>query len=87
MREPSPRTGRTASTPKPQTASRASRGHDGAGPLPQSKDAPVARRLASTEFEALSAASQSELEQLVDVLKAVKQGDFTVRLPTRRTAS
>src|SRR5215208_4614891 len=30
--------------------------------------------------DTLSAASQAELDQLVDVLKAVKQGDFSVRV-------
>jgi HAMP domain-containing protein/signal transduction histidine kinase/CheY-like chemotaxis protein len=34
-----------------------------------------------TEWENLSAASREEIEQLVEVLKAVKGGDFTVRLP------
>ena len=37
-----------------------------------------------TEWDLLTHSSQDELEQLVDVLKAVKQGDFTVRLPYRK---
>ncbi|HET9599867.1 MAG TPA: HAMP domain-containing protein, partial [Anaeromyxobacteraceae bacterium] len=37
-----------------------------------------------SEFEALSPASQSEIEALVDVLKAVKHGDFSVRLPYQK---
>ena len=37
-----------------------------------------------TEWDRLSRASQDEIEQLVEVLKAVKQGDFSVRCRTRR---
>ena len=34
-----------------------------------------------TEWDRLSTPSRSEVEQLVEVLKSVKRGDFTVRLP------
>src|SRR5688500_18161411 len=33
-----------------------------------------------TEWDCLSASSRDEVEHLVDVLKALKQGDFSVRL-------
>ncbi|MFL5408024.1 MAG: HAMP domain-containing protein, partial [Myxococcales bacterium] len=38
----------------------------------------------ATEWDLLSQSSQAEIEQLVDVLKAVKSGDFSVRLPYER---
>ena len=38
---------------------------------------------ALTEWDLLSRTTQDEVEQLVEVLKAVKAGDFTVRLPYR----
>ncbi|HET7825226.1 MAG TPA: HAMP domain-containing protein, partial [Anaeromyxobacter sp.] len=37
-----------------------------------------------TEWDLLSESSQGEVEQLVDVLKAVKAGEFGVRLPYKR---
>src|SRR5229473_3322009 len=36
------------------------------------------------EWDVLSSSSKHEVEQLVEVLIAVKQGDFSVRLPYRR---
>ncbi|BDG05443.1 HAMP domain-containing protein [Anaeromyxobacter oryzae] len=42
------------------------------------------RRPDETEWDLLSRGSQEEVAQLVDVLKAVKQGDFSVRLPYER---
>jgi methyl-accepting chemotaxis protein len=46
---------------------------------------PALRRTADeTEWDLLTRASQEEVAQLVDVLKAVKGGDFTVRLPYTR---
>ena len=41
-------------------------------------------RRSSTEWDLLSEGSKEEIEQLVDALKAVKQGDFTVRFPYHR---
>ncbi len=38
----------------------------------------------STEWDRLSTASRGEVEQLVEVLKAVKQGDFSVRFPYQK---
>jgi HAMP domain-containing protein/signal transduction histidine kinase/ActR/RegA family two-component response regulator len=38
----------------------------------------------SAEWDLLSLSSQEEIEQLVDLLKAVKSGDFSVRLPYER---
>jgi HAMP domain-containing protein/signal transduction histidine kinase/CheY-like chemotaxis protein len=43
-----------------------------------------AARQATTEWDLLSRSSQGELEQLVEVLKGVKGGDFSVRLPYHR---
>ena len=37
-----------------------------------------------TEWDLLSYSSRDEIEQLVEILKAVKQGDFTVRLPYQK---
>src|SRR5215208_3413473 len=45
------------------------------------RHAPAREAGTGGEWEALSVASRGEVEQLVDVLKSVKQGDFTVRLP------
>jgi HAMP domain-containing protein/signal transduction histidine kinase/CheY-like chemotaxis protein len=55
----------------------------------RARPAPVARRRDArapeeTEWDRLSAASKEEVEQLVDVLQAVKRGDFSVRLTTRK---
>ncbi|GEJ59144.1 HAMP domain-containing protein [Anaeromyxobacter diazotrophicus] len=51
------------------------------GRRPRAKSRPrVESKPPATEWELLSRASQEELERLIDVLKAVKQGDFTVRL-------
>ncbi len=41
-------------------------------------------RRATTEWGLLSRSSQGELEQLIEVLKGVKGGDFSVRLPYQR---
>ena len=35
-----------------------------------------------TEWNNLSDSSKAEIEELVETLKAVKQGDFSVRLPS-----
>src|ERR1700733_13319273 len=35
----------------------------------------------SNEWDALSENSKDEIDQLVEILKSVKQGDFSVRLP------
>jgi len=62
-------------------------GHDGARRRTGKSDgyAPApGRRHAPTEWDLLSQSSQGEIEQLVDVLKAVKGGDFSVRLPYQR---
>src|SRR5215208_3115290 len=48
------------------------------------RHAPAREAGTGGEWEALSVASRGEVEQLVDVLKSVKQGDFTVRLPYRK---
>jgi HAMP domain-containing protein/signal transduction histidine kinase/CheY-like chemotaxis protein len=37
--------------------------------------------LTGSEWESLSLSSRAEIEQLVEILKAVKEGDFSVRLP------
>ncbi len=73
------------------------RGKSAAAPARSPRDGAVARPAAGrprddggvrseelTEWDLLSRASQDEVEQLVDVLKAVKAGDFSVRLPYRR---
>jgi methyl-accepting chemotaxis protein len=67
-----PRAGR-----RPDGASRNGRRRDAAPEAPP-------RRPPRTEWDLLTKASQEEIEQLVDVLKAVKQGDFTVRLRHHR---
>ena len=64
--------------PPPRRRNVAMRPPDG-GRAPNAHTRP--RPLGGSEWEALSDETQSELEQLVDVLKAVKAGDFSVRLP------
>ncbi|WP_234945289.1 HAMP domain-containing protein [Anaeromyxobacter sp. Fw109-5] len=57
------------------------------GPVPRAaRDGAAAREGLDgfTEWDLLSRASQDEVDQLADVLKAVKAGDFSVRLPYRR---
>src|SRR5262245_57837336 len=46
---------------------------------PASAPMPVAAPV--TEWDRLSTASRGEVEQLVEILKSVKRGDFSVRLP------
>src|SRR4051812_42751586 len=41
-------------------------------------------RSTRNEWDALSESSKNELVQLAEILKAVKQGDFSVRLPYER---
>ena len=67
------------------------RSGDSRGPAPRApdRDGPRggSRRVGPgsvTEWDLLTRASQDEIEQLVEVLKAVKGGDFSVRLPYRR---
>jgi CheY-like chemotaxis protein len=61
-----------------------------AAPEPRPQKGPSGRsngdrsRHAPTEWDLLSQSSQGEVEQLVEVLKAVKAGEFSVRLPYRR---
>jgi HAMP domain-containing protein/signal transduction histidine kinase/AmiR/NasT family two-component response regulator len=57
---------------------------NGHGPARKNDDVaqgPLAIRPAVAEWDRLSPASRTEIERLVEVLKAVKQGDFAVRVP------
>jgi signal transduction histidine kinase/HAMP domain-containing protein len=91
MREPSHRSGRSRAAPPSSHRAPAKR-RDEALHVPsaapevgaRAPEPGSGRHLASSEFDALSPASQSEIEQLVDVLKAVKHGDFSVRLPYQK---
>src|SRR5947209_14180661 len=60
------------------------KGHE-SEPAPPSRASMGARPLSAdraplTEWDRLSTASRNEIEHLVEVLKAVKQGDFTARV-------
>src|SRR5207248_107262 len=44
----------------------------------------VAYQASHTEWDALTPSSKQEIERMVELLKAVKEGDFSVRLPYKK---
>jgi signal transduction histidine kinase/HAMP domain-containing protein/ActR/RegA family two-component response regulator len=77
-RPATPSTPKRASAPPPNAAREGRQRQAGNGLGRDARAAPL------VEWDLLTKASKDEIDQLVDLLKAVKAGDFGVRLPYRK---